>query len=197
MSKKVILLIMDGWGLGKNPDVSAIHKSDTPFYDDLIDNYPSASLSASGVDVGLPDGQMGNSEVGHMNIGAGRIVDQDLIRLNKSLADKGIGKISEFLSSVEYAIKNNKVFHVMGLLSRGGVHSHSDHLYLVLDFLREFNELKVNLHLFTDGRDSGPLESIGEFNKLLDYISGTNINLSTVSGRYYAMDRDKLSLIHI
>lgn len=191
MSKKVILLIMDGWGLGKNPDVSAIHKSDTPFYDDLIDNYPSASLSASGVDVGLPDGQMGNSQVGHMNIGAGRIVDQDLIRLNKSLADKGIGEISEFLSSVEYAIKNNKVFHVMGLLSRGGVHSHSDHLYFVLDFLREFNELKVNLHLFTDGRDSGPLESIGEFNKLLDYISGTNINLSTVSGRYYAMDRDK------
>ena len=191
MSRKVILLIMDGWGLGKDPGVSAIHKSNTPFYDHLIDHYPSASLSASGVDVGLPDGQMGNSEVGHMNIGAGRVVDQDLIRLNKSLSDKGIGKKREFLSSVEYAIKNNKAFHLMGLLSRGGVHSHSDHLYYVLDFLRDFNELKVNLHLFTDGRDSGPLDSIGEFNKLLDYISGTNINISTVCGRYYAMDRDK------
>ncbi|MAR64374.1 MAG: phosphoglycerate mutase (2,3-diphosphoglycerate-independent) [Flammeovirgaceae bacterium] len=191
MSRKVILLIMDGWGLGKDPDVSAIHKSNTPFYDHLINHYSSASLSASGVDVGLPDGQMGNSEVGHMNIGAGRVVDQDLIRLNKSLADKGIGEVSEFLSSVEYAIKNNKAFHVMGLLSKGGVHSHSNHLYYVLDFLRDFNELKVYLHLFTDGRDSGPLDSIGEFSKLLDYISGTNINLSTVSGRYYAMDRDK------
>ena len=190
MSEKVILLIMDGWGIGDPSDKSAVYKAKTPFYDNSLIQYPNSKLSASGEDVGLPSGQMGNSEVGHMNIGAGRIVDQDLIRLNKSLSNDGIKNKEDFISAVEYATKNNSTFHLTGLFSDGGVHSHSDHLYFILDYLKKTSLSKISLHLFTDGRDCKPKDSYSQIAKLISYIEGTNISIASVSGRYYSMDRD-------
>ena len=159
MSRKVILLILDGWAIGDKSEKSAVYKAKTPFYDDAINKYPNSMLSASGVDVGLPLGQMGNSEVGHINIGAGRVVDQDLIRLNKSLSNDGIKNKEDFIAAVEYATKNNSTFHLTGLYSDGGVHSHSDHLHLILDYLKKTSLSKICLHLFTDGRDCSPKDS--------------------------------------
>tara|TARA_Y100000814_G_scaffold40745_2_gene25628 strand:+ start:3537 stop:5054 length:1518 start_codon:yes stop_codon:yes gene_type:complete len=190
MSEKVILLIMDGWGIGDKSNKSAIHKAKTPFYDNSLNQYPHSKLSASGEDVGLPSGQMGNSEVGHMNIGAGRIVDQDLIRLNKSLSNDGIKNNKDFLYAVDYAIKNESTFHLTGLFSDGGVHSHSNHLFLILDYLKKTSLSKISLHLFTDGRDCSPKESYNQIAKLISYIDGTNISIASVCGRYYSMDRD-------
>ena len=190
MSEKVILLIMDGWGIGEPSNESAVFKAKTPFYDNSLIQYPNSKLSASGEDVGLPAGQMGNSEVGHMNIGAGRVVDQDLIRLNKSLANDGIKNKKDFLSAVEHAINNSSTFHLIGLFSDGGVHSHSDHLYLILDYLKKTPLSKIRLHLFTDGRDCSPNESYDQIAKLISYIDGSNISIASVSGRYYSMDRD-------
>ncbi len=190
MSEKVILLIMDGWGIGASTDNSAVYKAKTPFYDNSLIQYPNSKLSASGEDVGLPSGQMGNSEVGHMNIGAGRVVDQDLIRLNKSLSNDGIKNKEDFISAVEYATKNNSTFHLTGLFSDGGVHSHSDHLYFILDYLKKTSLSKISLHLFTDGRDCKPKDSYSQIAKLISYIEGTNISIASVSGRYYSMDRD-------
>ena len=190
MSEKVILLIMDGWGIGDKSNKSAIHKAKTPFYDNSLNQYPHSKLSASGEDVGLPSGQMGNSEVGHMNIGAGRIVDQDLIRLNKSLSNDGIKNNKDFLYAVDYAIKHESTFHLTGLFSAGGVHSHSNHLFLILDYLKKTSLSKISLHLFTDGRDCSPKESYNQIAKLISYIDGTNISIASVCGRYYSMDRD-------
>jgi len=190
MSEKVILLIMDGWGIGASTDNSAVYKAKTPFYDNSLNQFPNSKLSASGVDVGLPSGQMGNSEVGHMNIGAGRVVDQDLIRLNKSLSNDGIKNKKDFISAVEYATQNNLTFHLTGLFSDGGVHSHSDHLYLILNYLKKTSLSKISLHLFTDGRDCSPKDSYSQLSKLISYIEGTNISIASVSGRYYSMDRD-------
>ena len=190
MNNKVILLIMDGWGIGDNKAVSAVHKASTPFYDKIITEYPKSLLKASGENVGLPRGQMGNSEVGHMNIGAGRIVDQDLIRLNKNLSNKGVKNNVDFTNSVKEAITNNKDFHIIGLLSNGGVHSHSNHLYYILDFLKEQKLKNIFIHVFTDGRDTSPNKGINEVKKLEEYIEKTNIQIATVSGRYYSMDRD-------
>ena len=190
MSEKVILLIMDGWGIGESSYDSAVFKARTPFYDNSLIQYPNSMLSASGKDVGLPIGQMGNSEVGHMNIGAGRVVDQDLIRLNKSLENDGIKNKKDFVSAVNHAIENNSTFHLIGLFSDGGVHSHSDHLYLILDYLKKTSLSKIRLHLFTDGRDCSPNESHDQIAKLVSYIVGSNISIASVSGRYYSMDRD-------
>ena len=190
MSEKVILLIMDGWGIGDKSNKSAIYKAKTPFYDNSLNQYPHSKLSASGEDVGLPSGQMGNSEVGHMNIGAGRIVDQDLIRLNKSLSNDGIKNNKDFLYAVDYAIKHESTFHLTGLFSDGGVHSHSNHLFLILDYLKKTSLSKISLHLFTDGRDCSPKESYNQIAKLISYIDGTNISIASVCGRYYSMDRD-------
>ena len=190
MSEKVILLIMDGWGIGDKSNKSAIHKAKTPFYDNSLNQYPHSKLSAAGEDVGLPSGQMGNSEVGHMNIGAGRIVDQDLIRLNKSLSNDGIKNNKDFLYAVDYAIKNESTFHLTGLFSDGGVHSHSNHLFLILDYLKKTSISKISLHLFTDGRDCSPKDSYNQIAKLISYIDGTNISIASVCGRYYSMDRD-------
>ena len=190
MSEKVILLIMDGWGIGDKSNKSAIHKAKTPFYDNSLNQYPHSKLSASGEDVGLPSGQMGNSEVGHMNIGAGRIVDQDLIRLNKSLSNDGIKNNKDFLYAVDYAIKHESTFHLTGLFSDGGVHSHSNHLFLILNYLKKTSLSKISLHLFTDGRDCSPKESYNQIAKLISYIDGTNISIASVCGRYYSMDRD-------
>lgn len=166
-------MIMDGWGIGDVSDKSAIYKAKTPFYDNALNQYPNSRLSASGEDVGLPIGQMGNSEVGHMNIGAGRVVDQDLIRLNKSLSNDGIKNKEDFISAVEYATKNNSTFHLTGLYSDGGVHSHSDHLYFILDYLKKTSLSKISLHLFTDGRDCSPKDSYKQISKLISYIEGS------------------------
>ena len=190
MSEKVILMIMDGWGIGDASDNSAVYKAKTPFYDNALNQLPNSKLSASGEDVGLPFGQMGNSEVGHMNIGAGRVVDQDLIRLNKSLSNDGIKNKEDFIAAVEYATKNISTFHLTGLYSDGGVHSHSDHLYLILDYLKKTSLSKISLHLFTDGRDCSPKDSYNQIAKLISYIEGSNISIASISGRYYSMDRD-------
>ena len=190
MNKKVILIIMDGWGLSGDVNASAILNANTPFFDNALKKYPNSKVSASGKDVGLPEGQMGNSEVGHMNIGAGRIVNQDLIRINDSLSNNGLKTNNHFMKAVNYSKKNNKDFHIMGLLSEGGVHSHSSHLYSILDFLKCQNLDKISLHLFTDGRDSNPNDGVVEISKLLNYIDDSNINLASICGRYYPMDRD-------
>ncbi len=190
MSDKVILMIMDGWGIGKNSDESAIYKAHTPFYDYAIKKFPSCKLSASGLDVGLPEGQMGNSEVGHMNIGAGRVVDQDLVKLNKALANNGISLIKEFVKAVKLAEQSQKTFHIMGLFSSGGVHSHSDHLFLILNYLKKVTKINVALHLFSDGRDCNPNSFLDDISDILSLIKHTNISLASVSGRYYSMDRD-------
>ena len=190
MNNKVILIIMDGWGLSGDVNASAILNANTPFFDNALKKYPNSKVSASGKDVGLPEGQMGNSEVGHMNIGAGRIVNQDLIRINDSLSNNGLKTNNHFMKAVNYSKKNNKNFHIMGLLSEGGVHSHSSHLYSILDFLKCQNLDKISLHLFTDGRDSNPNDGVVEISKLLNYIDDSNINLASICGRYYPMDRD-------
>ena len=190
MNNKVILIIMDGWGLSGDVNASAILNANTPFFDNALKKYPNSKVSASGKDVGLPEGQMGNSEVGHMNIGAGRIVNQDLIRINDSLSNNGLKTNDHFMKAVNYSKKNNKNFHIMGLLSEGGVHSHSSHLYSILDFLKCQNLDKISLHLFTDGRDSNPNDGVVEISKLLNYIDDSNINLASICGRYYPMDRD-------
>ena len=190
MNNKVILIIMDGWGLSGDVNASAILNANTPFFDNALKKYPNSKVSASGKDVGLPEGQMGNSEVGHMNIGAGRIVNQDLIRINDSLSNNGLKTNNHFMKAVNYSKKNNKNFHIMGLLSEGGVHSHSSHLYSILDFLKCQNLDKISLHLFTDGRDSNPNDGVVEISKLLNYIDDSNIYLASICGRYYPMDRD-------
>tara|TARA_B100000676_G_scaffold48758_2_gene47786 strand:+ start:9457 stop:10953 length:1497 start_codon:yes stop_codon:yes gene_type:complete len=181
---------MDGWGLSGDVNASAILNANTPFFDNALKKYPNSKVSASGKDVGLPEGQMGNSEVGHMNIGAGRIVNQDLIRINDSLSNNGLKTNNHFMKAVNYSKKNNKNFHIMGLLSEGGVHSHSSHLYSILDFLKCQNLDNISLHLFTDGRDSNPNDGVVEISKLLNYIDDSNINLASICGRYYPMDRD-------
>ena len=175
MNNKVILLIMDVWGIGDNKAFSAVHKASTPFYDKIITEYPKSLLKASGKNVGLPRGQMGNSEV---------------IRLSKNLSNKAVKNNVDFTNSVKEAITNNKDFHIIGLLSDGGVHSHSNHLYYILDFLKEQKLKNIFIHLFTDGRDTSPNKGINEVKKLEEYIEETNIQIATVSGRYYSMDRD-------
>mgnify|MGYP001216814370 CR=1 FL=1 len=190
MSRKVILIIMDGWGIGNLSDESAVYKAKTPFYNKILKKYPNSKLIASENDVGLPKGQMGNSEVGHMNIGAGRVVDQDLIKLNKALENGGIKNKSDFIDAVNYSKDNKKAFHIMGLFSKGGVHSHSNHLYNILEYLKKSEIKNIYLHLFTDGRDCSPNEGHNDLSELLRFINNSNISLASLSGRYYSMDRD-------
>jgi 2,3-bisphosphoglycerate-independent phosphoglycerate mutase len=172
---------MDGWGIGNSSYESAVYKAKTPFYNKILNNHPNSKLEASGISVGLPKGQMGNSEVGHMNIGAGRVVDQDLIKLNKALENGGIKNKSDFIDAVNYSKDNKKAFHVTGLFSKGGVHSHSDHLYLILDFLKKSKLENVFLHLFTDGRDCSPNEGYNDLSELLRFIENSNISLASIS----------------
>ncbi len=187
---KALLVILDGFGLAENPDVSAVDKADTPYIDSLFQNYPHAKLSASGENVGLPDGQFGNSEVGHLNIGAGRIVWQELSRINKAIKDGSFFENEELLEAVERAKSKNKI-HIMGLFSDGGVHSHNEHLYALLELCKKHGIENVNVHAFTDGRDTSPnggIEYAKEFEAKAQQV-GTG-QLSSIIGRYYAMDRD-------
>ncbi|MHA7843574.1 MAG: 2,3-bisphosphoglycerate-independent phosphoglycerate mutase [Winogradskyella sp.] len=191
MNKKVILMILDGWGKSPDPKVSAIDNANTPFIDSLYKEYPSASLRTDGLHVGLPEGQMGNSEVGHMNLGAGRIVYQDLVKINLAVKNKTLQKEQVLKNAFEYAKANGKDIHLLGLVSDGGVHSHIKHLFGLLEAANDFGLKNVFVHAFTDGRDVDPKSGYGFISELQDHLAKTTGKLATVTGRYYAMDRDK------
>lgn len=189
---KLILIILDGWGLGKKYPGNVIDLASTPNFDRLIENYPNSQLIASGEAVGLPDGQMGNSEVGHMNIGSGRIIFQDLTRINNDIKSKKFFDNKVLVDNILKAKENKKKLHLMGLVSFGGVHSHFDHLLAILDLCKKLDFYDVYIHCFTDGRDVSPTSSINDIKLLQDYISKIGLGkIATISGRYYAMDRDK------
>ncbi|ARN71845.1 phosphoglycerate mutase (2,3-diphosphoglycerate-independent) [Nonlabens tegetincola] len=190
MNKKTILIILDGWGITQDPKVSAIAQAQTPFIDSLYLKYPNAQLRTDGEHVGLPDGQMGNSEVGHMNLGAGRIVYQDLAKINKAIKDDSLKDNEVLINAIAYAKANSKKIHFLGLLSDGGVHAHINHLKALLDITKA-NELEdVFIHAFTDGRDVDPKSGIQHIQEIEKHIKGSNAQLATVTGRYFAMDRD-------
>ncbi|QBO59229.1 2,3-bisphosphoglycerate-independent phosphoglycerate mutase [Chryseobacterium salivictor] len=192
MSKKAILAILDGWGIGLDPKVSAIAQAHTPFIDSCYEKFPHTTLEASGIAVGLPFGQMGNSEVGHMNLGAGRVVYQNLVKLNMAVENATLGKENTITRAFEYALENNKNVHFIGLVSDGGVHSHINHLKGLLTAAHEFGlDKNVYVHAFTDGRDCDPHSGKGFIQELLDHMKASTGQLATVVGRYYAMDRDK------
>jgi 2,3-bisphosphoglycerate-independent phosphoglycerate mutase len=191
MNKKVILMILDGWGKSPDPKVSAIDNANVPFINSLYTKYPSAQLRTDGLNVGLPEGQMGNSEVGHMNLGAGRIVYQDLAKINLAVANKTLAKEQVLIDAFNYAKTNNKKVHFLGLVSDGGVHSHTSHLRGLIDASQEYGLDKVFIHAFTDGRDVDPKSGKKYIQDLQDYIAPTPVKIASVIGRYYAMDRDK------
>lgn len=192
MSKKAILAILDGWGIGEDPSVSAIAQANTPFIDSCYEKFPHTTLEASGIAVGLPFGQMGNSEVGHMNLGAGRVVYQNLVKLNMAVENATLGKENVITEAFDYALKNRKQIHFIGLVSDGGVHSHINHLKGLLTAAHEFGlDENVYVHAFTDGRDCDPHSGKGFIADLLQHMDQTTGKLATVTGRYYAMDRDK------
>lgn len=192
MSKKAILAILDGWGLGLNPNVSALDKANTPFIDSCYVKFPHTTLEASGLAVGLPFGQMGNSEVGHMNLGAGRVVYQNLVKLNMAVENGTLGQEKVIQEAFEYAKRENKKVHFIGLVSNGGVHSHINHLKGFLTAAGEFGlHDNVFVHAFTDGRDCDPHSGLGFIDELQKHMDSTTGKIATVVGRYYAMDRDK------
>ena len=184
-------MILDGWGKSPDPKVSAIDNAQTPFIDSLYTKYPNASLRTDGLHVGLPEGQMGNSEVGHMNLGAGRIVYQDLVKINLAVKNKTLQEEQVLKNAFAYAKTNNKNVHFLGLVSDGGVHSHINHLYGLIDAANDYGLKDVFVHAFTDGRDVDPKSGYGFISELEDYLNKTTGKLATVIGRYYAMDRDK------
>jgi 2,3-bisphosphoglycerate-independent phosphoglycerate mutase len=189
--KRTILVIMDGWGLGKVESADAIKHAKTPFTDSLYDKYPNTTLVTCGEAVGLPDGQMGNSEVGHLNLGAGRIVYQELQRINVAVRDGSLAKNKTLVAAIDYAKANKKPLHLLGLVSDGGVHSHIDHLKKIIDICKEQGLQQVFIHAFTDGRDCDPKSGLGFITNLQNHLDGSIGKIATVSGRYYAMDRDK------
>lgn len=190
-NKKAILIIMDGWGLGQIKKSDAIQNAFTPFVNSLYDQYPHSTLITCGRAVGLPEGQMGNSEVGHLNLGAGRIVYQELERINVAIENGELAKNKCLLDSIEYAKKNNKPLHLMGLVSDGGVHSHIHHLKALTSICHEHDLQEVYIHVFTDGRDTDPKSSIGFLEDLQQHLNKTTGKIADIVGRYYAMDRDR------
>ncbi|MCG2430927.1 2,3-bisphosphoglycerate-independent phosphoglycerate mutase [Aequorivita xiaoshiensis] len=191
MNKKVLLMILDGWGISQNPEVSAIAQANTPFIDSLYHKYPNAQLLTHGMNVGLPDGQMGNSEVGHMNLGAGRIVYQDLAKINMAVEQQKLNQEPELQKAFEYAKKNNRNLHFIGLVSNGGVHSHIGHLKGLLSAAQKEGVKNMYVHAFTDGRDVDPHSGKGFIKELENHLDQTGGKLASVIGRYFAMDRDK------
>ena len=191
MEKKVILIILDGWGETQNPDVSAIYQAKTPFFDSLIKNYPNSNLRTDGYNVGLPDGQMGNSEVGHMNLGAGRIVYQDFVKINNAVNTGSLAKEEVITEAFDYAKKQGKKVHFLGLLSDGGVHSHISHLKGLLNAAHEADLNDVFVHAFTDGRDVDPKSGKGFIEDIENHMAHSTGKLASICGRYYAMDRDQ------
>ncbi|WP_034261298.1 2,3-bisphosphoglycerate-independent phosphoglycerate mutase [Altibacter lentus] len=191
MNKKVLLLILDGWGVTQDPSVSAVAQARTPFIDSLYKKYPHAQLLTHGMNVGLPEGQMGNSEVGHMNLGAGRIVYQDLAKVNLAIQHKTLQDEPELKKAFQFAREHNKKVHFLGLVSNGGVHSHIDHLKGLLSAAHNAGLTDVFVHAFTDGRDVDPKSGAGHIKTLEEHLAKTTGTLASVIGRYYAMDRDK------
>ena len=191
MGKKALLMILDGWGIGNHSKSDVIFTTPTPYWDYLLKEYPHSELQASGENVGLPDGQMGNSEVGHLNIGAGRIVYQDLVKINKSVADKSILNNKEIVSAFTYAKENGKAIHFMGLTSNGGVHSSLEHLFALCDIAKHYGLERVYLHCFMDGRDTDPRSGLGFIRQVEDHCKKSTGVIASIVGRFYAMDRDK------
>lgn len=190
-AKKVILIIMDGWGLGKVASSDAIQHANVPFTKSLYSKYPNTTLVTCGEAVGLPDGQMGNSEVGHLNLGAGRIVYQELQRINVAVRDGSFAQNQKLLSAVHFAKENNKPLHLLGLVSNGGVHSHINHLKAIVDVCNNEGLKEVFIHAFTDGRDCDPKSGLAFIIELQQHLNYSIGKIASVSGRYYAMDRDK------
>lgn len=184
-------MILDGWGKAPNPKVSAVDLAKTPFIDSLYTNYPNASLRTDGLNVGLPEGQMGNSEVGHMNLGAGRIVYQDFVKINLAVENKTLQQEKVLVDALNYAKTQHKKVHLLGLLSNGGVHSHINHLKGLLDTCKDFGLKEVFVHAFMDGRDVDPKSGIGFITEIENHLQKTTGKLASIVGRYYAMDRDK------
>ena len=191
MSKKALLMILDGWGIGDHGKDDVIFNTPTPYWDYLLKTYPHSQLQASGENVGLPDGQMGNSEVGHLNIGAGRVVYQDLVKINLACRDNSIMKNPEIVSAFTYAKENGKNIHFMGLTSDGGVHSSLDHLYKLCDISKEYGVENTYIHCFMDGRDTDPKSGKGFIEQLEAHCAKSAGKIASIIGRYYAMDRDK------
>ncbi len=191
MAKKALLMILDGWGIGNHTKGDVIYSTPTPYWDYLVNTYPHSQLQASGENVGLPDGQMGNSEVGHLNIGAGRVVYQDLVKINKACKDGSILKNPEIVNAFSYARDNGKAIHFMGLTSNGGVHSSLDHLFALCDIAKHYGLEKVYIHCFMDGRDTDPRSGKGFIAELEEHCAKSAGKVASIIGRYYAMDRDK------
>ncbi|MBK8505510.1 MAG: 2,3-bisphosphoglycerate-independent phosphoglycerate mutase [Saprospiraceae bacterium] len=191
MSAKAALLILDGWGIGQIPASDAIARAKTPFFDHLWAKYPKNTLVTYGMDVGLPEGQMGNSEVGHLNIGAGRIVYQQLARINKAVEDGELAKNEVLISQVKKAVASDQTIHLFGLLSDGGVHSHINHLKTLILILEDLSAKKILIHAFLDGRDTSPTGGKEYLKDLEHFLKGKHTKIATVVGRYYAMDRDQ------
>lgn len=191
MNKRVVLMILDGWGISPNSDVSAIEKANTPFTDKLYSQYPHATLRTDGMEVGLPDGQMGNSEVGHVNLGAGRIVYQDLAKINMAVEEDSLKDEVVLQEAFKYARENNKNLHFVGLVSDGGVHAHINHIEGLLQAAKQAKVPNTLVHAFTDGRDVDPKSGLGFLTRLEKSCAENNAKIASVIGRYYAMDRDK------
>ena len=191
MANKALLIILDGWGIGAHTHANAIYSTPTPYWDSLIQNYPHSELQASGEYVGLPDGQMGNSEVGHLNIGAGRVVYQDLVKINKAISSGSILSNPEIENAFSYCAKTGKAMHFMGLTSNGGVHSSLDHLFALCDIAKKYGLEKVYLHCFMDGRDTDPRSGIGFIKAVEEHCAKSAGVIASIIGRFYAMDRDR------
>ncbi|MBS1489875.1 MAG: 2,3-bisphosphoglycerate-independent phosphoglycerate mutase [Bacteroidetes bacterium] len=191
MNKKVMLMILDGWGIATKITASAADAAKTPYLHSLYKKYPHSTLQASGLAVGLPEGQMGNSEVGHMNLGAGRVVYQDLVRINKAVEEKELDKNEVLLEAIQYAKANNKALHLIGLVSDGGVHSHINHLKGICTIAHHQGLKNLFVHAFTDGRDTDPKSGLGFIKDLQNHLAKTTGKLASIVGRYFAMDRDK------
>ena len=191
MNKKVALLILDGWGHGNKTKSDAIYNANTPFIDRLYNNYPNAELRTDGENVGLPENQMGNSEVGHLNIGAGRIVYQDLVKINKAVSDGSLSNNEALNHALEYAVQQQKKVHFIGLVSNGGVHSSQEHLHKLCNIAEEKGVSKFFIHAFTDGRDCDPKSGLSFIEQLDAHLNDLNGEIASIIGRYYSMDRDK------
>ena len=189
--KRVALLILDGWGIAQDPEVSAIDKAQTPFIDSLYQNYPHTTLQTSGLAVGLPAGQMGNSEVGHIHIGAGRTVYQMLVKIDQVISENQLHQVDHLVRAFAEAKSTGKKVHLMGLLSDGGIHAHIDHLKGLLRFAKSYDLERVFLHAFTDGRDTDPKSGLDFVRDIVNFMAKETGQLASVTGRYYAMDRDK------
>jgi 2,3-bisphosphoglycerate-independent phosphoglycerate mutase len=189
--QKFILIILDGWGIGDGSKSDVISSVGAPYIESLKQNYPNSQILTSGEDVGLPKGQMGNSEVGHMNIGAGRIVYQDLVKINKAIKDNSISENKTLVDAFNYAKENNKAVHFIGLISDGGVHSLDSHLYKLCDITKDYDLSKVYIHAITDGRDTDPRSGLGYMRNLDNHLQNSNGEIVSLIGRYYSMDRDK------